>query len=277
VAQFVLIADPQEAWVLKTAGRRWVAGNSQRRAVDSNQLTIRSGWQAGSADIVEHALGMGWWAHGERRQFDFARAYIDELVPRQVSQIRLMRSHQLLSQQAGSITPGWMRRIARDHYEDTFLAGPFFDAADPDFHSLCMHASHASFTWGNTASSCVVELPASTQEIPVFWWTPGPPCNGCYVPFFVNGSRIPGIVSSAGRLGLGIVPPPQAGEDEFSDDSYWWLFRKLLDEAKGKTAGSRPNRFPQPTAWSSSFTRWKKSSQRECAGALRLCRKAPFR
>ena len=83
-----------------------------------------------------------------------------------------------------------MQRIARDHYQDTFLYGPYFDAANPDFLTLCMHVSPADFTWGNKASSCIAVLPATPEELPVFWWTPGPPCNGCYVPFFVHDSRL---------------------------------------------------------------------------------------
>ena len=170
--------------------------------------------------------------------------YGDDCIPRQVSQIRLMRSRQLLAQQLGQVTPQWMKRIARDHYEDTFLQGPYFDAADPDFHTLCMHSSAAGFTWGNTASSCIAVLPRSPSELPVFWWTPGPPCNGCYVPFFVHGSQLPAAVSAAGAFGKCIVAPDAAVEDTFSPDSYWWLFRELLDRVKGDPIASVPGLYP---------------------------------
>jgi secernin len=176
--------------------------------------------------------------------FDFARAYIDDHVPRQVSQLRAMRSRQLLAEQAGQITPQWMKRIARDHYEDTFLQGPYFDAADPDFHSLCMHASSANFTWGNTASSCVALLPRSPNEVPIFWWTPGPPCNGCYVPFFVHGSKLPEIVTNAGSFGKRVMAADGASEDTFSAQSYWWLFRELMDGVKGHPIATLPGFYP---------------------------------
>jgi secernin len=136
-----------------------------------------------------------------------------------------------------------MKRIARDHYEDSFLQGPYFDAADPDFHSLCMHSSAADFTWGNTASSCIAVLPRSEGELPVFWWTPGPPCNGCYVPFFVHGSKLPEIVTRAGSFDKRVVAADAAVPDTFSAQSYWWLFRELMDQTKGHPIGSVPGSY----------------------------------
>ena len=240
-----IIADPHEAWVLEAVGKRWPPRCTSRGYVSiSNQPSIRDQWDLGSRDLQVFAVEQGWWPDDELTSFDFARAYVDERVPRQVSHIRAKRSGQLLSEKAGHITPGWMMRIARDHYEDTFLHGPYFDAADPDLLTLCMHVSPADFTWGNTASSCVAVLPGSGVELPVFWWTPGPPCNGCYVPFFPHGSRLPEMVSSAGTFGDKVVAPPLAEPDTFSPDSYWWLFRRLMDNVKGDPVHSLPGCYP---------------------------------
>jgi len=239
-----LVADPHEAWVLEAFGQQWAA----RRLVHgctsiSNQVTIRTAWDAQSPDLVGYAQHNG-WCPVTPEPFDVARAYIDERVPRQISHIRMQRARQLLAEAAGQISPQWMMRIARDHYEGTFLDGPAFDAADPDFLSLCMHVSPADFTWGNTASSCVAILAHSPDEPPVFWWTPCPPCNGCYVPFFVHGSQLPAIVSQAGVVGKQIIPPPQAAADSFAATSYWWLFRQLMDTVKGDPIRSRPGYYP---------------------------------
>ena len=240
-----IIADRTEAWVFEAAGQQWAAKRLVAGSASiSNQPSIRTEWDLASRDMQAYAVAQGWWLEGSQPAFDFARTYTDERVPRQVSHLRAMRSRQLLAEQAGQITSQWMMRIARDHYEDTFLQGPYFDAADPDFLSLCMHVSAADFTWGNTASSCVAVLPAAADGLPVFWWTPGPPCNGCYVPFFVHGSRLPEMVSRAGPAGRRVVAPDQVTPDAFSADSYWWLFRRLMDAVKGDPIISVNDYYP---------------------------------
>jgi secernin len=41
-----------------------------------------------------------------------------------------------------------------------------------------------------------------------------------------------------------MVAPPQAEPDTFSPDSYWWLFRRLMDNVKGDPVNSLPGRYP---------------------------------
>ncbi|GAB3433751.1 peptidase C69 family protein [Flindersiella endophytica] len=229
-----LVADPHEAWVLETSGRRWVAKRVEESSWSvSNLPTIRTAWDRASADLERHAVDSGWWPP-ERAPFDFARAYADPGTPLQVSQIRLARSRQLLGDAiaAGGVGVEDAKRVLRDHYEDTFLGGPYFSAALPDFLSLCMHSHPAGFTWGNTASSVVCVLPAPDQGLPYMWWTPLTPCTGIYVPVFVHAAGVPESFTRAGsaaRRGR----PEDVPADTFSRDSYWWRFAQLLERVKG--------------------------------------------
>jgi secernin len=40
------------------------------------------------------------------------------------------------------------------------------------------------------------------------------------------------------------VAPPEAEPDTFSPDSYWWLFRRLMDNVKGDPVNSLPGHYP---------------------------------
>lgn len=239
-----IIADGKEAWILETIGKRWIAKKvTAGYASISNEPSIRTKWDLASPDIVDYAIAQGWWPQEKKGEFDFARAYIDDETPLHLSHCRAMRSREMLGQMTGKVSPRWMMAIARDHYEMTFLKGPYFDAAMPDFLTICMHVSPAGFTWGNTASSCVAILPDSPDKLAQFWWTPCPPCNGIYVPFFIDGSTLPKILSTAGKAGKSVTPPPEAKKDEFSADSYWWLFRDLMDKVKGDPVKSLPGYY----------------------------------
>jgi secernin len=243
-----IIADGREAWILETVGTRWVAKRvTSGVATISNQPSIRNRWDLASHDLVDYAIDRGWWPKKHRQDFDFARAYIDLTTPLQLSQLRVQRSNQLLCQkQDRGISPDWVKRVLRDHYEGTFLGGPNFNAALPDFLTLCMHSSPAKFTWGNTASSAVFLLPPVSSGSPrkddrlaQMWWTPVTPCTGLYLPVFAAGNKLPDVLAQAGRQGKTVTRPDRAKPDTFSKDSYWWLFRELLDQVKGDETGSR--------------------------------------
>jgi secernin len=165
-----LVADGKESWILETSGRRWIARQANNGFLAlSNQPTIRDEWTNTSPNLQDFAADMGWW-RPETGAFDFARDFGDhEHYSRQVSHIRWRRVVQLLDTARGNIDVPWMMRMLRDHLEGTFLCGPQFHPFLPDFHTICMHDSPAGFTWGNTATSVIIEIDPSRHLPPRLW------------------------------------------------------------------------------------------------------------
>ena len=232
-----LVADATQIWVLETTGRDWAA-----KAVEeptwalSNEPTIGRDWTRCSPGLPERAQDEGWPGVGER--LDFASAVTDPAVPLQVSHIRLQRSRSLLRGflDNGPIDFPDARAVLSDHYEDSFLQGPKFNPARPDFHTLCMHQSTSGFTWGNTAASTITVLPEDGTA--VMWWAPVTPCTSVYLPVVVGGNSVPGLLATAGTA-RGTGPnPEQAEQDRYAEDSLWWRFQRLLELVTGDEHGS---------------------------------------
>jgi secernin len=232
-----LVADPRQAWLVETSGRQWVA-RAVRTGICaiSNQPTIRTEWDRASHDLVDNAENAGWWPADADRPFDFARAYADPRTPLQASHVRLQRSRQLLAEakRRGTIAFEQAARVLRDHYEGTFLDGPYFSPALPDLLTLCMHDSPAGFTWGNTASSAIMNLSGTDDHLPHLWWAAATPCTSVYLPVFPAAARVPAALALPAPPGT-----PQRPEDvapaAFDAQSYWWQFQQLLDHVKGNS------------------------------------------
>jgi len=203
-----LIADPREAWILETAGTRWIAKRHEKGIASiSNTLTLTTRWDLASPDLADYARQKGWWLPTPGLAFDFAKAYLPDLPEwRQRALTRSGCSLGLLKEKIGAVDEAWMMRIARDR------------------------STSPSLDLDVTAGSCVAVLPKAADELPVFWWAAGVPSSGCFIPVFVHGSKLPAIVSAAGTFGKKVTPPDRVTADRFSENSYWWLFRDLADK-----------------------------------------------
>jgi len=205
-----IIADPDEAWVLETAGSHWVARRFTGGTTSiSNVPSIGADFDEISIDLVDTAVARGWWPEERALAFDFLAAMGAESPSNPGSGLRAVTraecSARLLMEQAGAVTPRGMMDIARDR------------------------SSEPSIDLDQTASSCVAVLTHQDDAPPVFWWTPAVPSSGCYVPFFVHGSGLPELITRAGPAGTRTVAPSRSPPDRFSEDSYWWRFRELGD------------------------------------------------
>jgi len=238
-----LLADREEAWLLETAGRDWAAERIQKGTRSlSNQLTIRRKRSRESAGCLDTARRHQWW-NGADSEFDFALSFSDhEHFSRQVSQLRWRRTTTLLQKTAPSIDVHSMIHLLRDHYEDTFLDGPQFNPYLPDFQTVCMHESPAGFTWGDTATSMVIELDPDRARPPLCWFAYLPPCSSVFLPFVPFQEGLPEEITQVGRAGLEVRSPVTAGADRPGTDSLWWDlhgFVKFLAENPSKRADVR--------------------------------------
>jgi secernin len=131
----------------------------------------------------------------------------------------------------GNIDRIWAMRILRDHLEDTFLEGPQFHPLLPDFHTICMHDAPSGFTWGNTATSFIVELDPSGDAPPLMWLAYQPPCTSIYIGFSWT-DALPELLTRPGKAGLGVRAPKDAPPDRFDKSSLWWRLYRILQAVK---------------------------------------------
>lgn len=231
------VVDGREAYVLETTGRDWAVQQVKAgTAALSNEPTIRTRWNRLADGLADRAKTSGW--PGAGGDLDFAEAVTDPATPLQLSHIRLQRSRQLLmaAQYRDGVDWRTARAILADHYDGTFLGGPKFNPARPDFLTLCMHDSPAGFTWGNTAAS-VIAVPGGST--PYWWWAPTTPCTSLYVPVAAVGCELPHGLSAAGTA-AGTGPNPETAIlDEPDAASYWWTFQRLLEAVRGDVDGTR--------------------------------------
>jgi dipeptidase len=205
-----IIADPQEAWVLETAGRFWAAEKVRGVRTISNGLTIGNKWDRASPGLVQHAVEKGWCRSDD--EFHFARCYSDFLYTNlDGCRPRQRRSTELLERSAGSVTVETMMTTLRDH-------GPRAEA-DPDWNpgrgllmdTLCVHASLGPTRPSQSTGAMVAHLSAA---LPTFWLTgTSGTCTGVFKPVFLGGAGLPDLGPSS--------------DGHYDPETLWWSHERL--------------------------------------------------
>jgi secernin len=221
-----IIADPNEAWVLETAGRYWAAMKVRDIATISNGLTIGAQWDLASPGLVEHAIEKGWCS--SKADFHFARCYSDRLMGRITCYAqRQPRSIALLRAQAGRIDAAAMMSILRDH-------GPagqdgVWRPAPGNPNRVCMHAGFGPTRDSQSVASMVVHL---DPALPTAWVTgTSAPCAGIFKPVWLE-------------AGLPDMGPALTAE--YDPATLWWrherLHRAVLKNYDARSAVYRAER-----------------------------------
>lgn len=203
-----IIADPQEAWVLETAGREWAAlrVTTGVRSI-SNAITIGATWDLASAGLVSTAVQRG-WCKG-RDDFHFGRCYSDFVYTRfSAAHFRQSCTTRLLSQRRGRLTVADAMAVLRDH-------GP---ASTPDWTpargisgaTVCCHAGWGPVRVSQSVGSMVSHLRTDGHT----HWVTGTsaPCTSVFKPVWID----------AGLPDLG--PTPTATYDAAA---LWWRHEAL--------------------------------------------------
>lgn len=190
-----IIADPDNAWILETSRKRWIAERVDSVRSISNGYTIQGTGDMASPDLVEHAITEGWVE--DKESFSFSEAYDNEMM-RFISMCdpRVQHTSESLTESSGSIDFHTMRNILTSHPEGW---KPWAQETPP----ICQHTNQGSRD--TSAGSQISELGDES-----FHWFTGSsnPCMSVYWPFNFKHPHV--------YQGWNI------GTEKYSMESFWW-------------------------------------------------------
>ncbi len=220
-----IIADPDRAWILETAGPMWAAARIKKTYSISNGLTLGESFEESHPELITLAKKQGWLKRGET--FHFARCYSDWLYTTfSASRRRKSRSSHLLNQALGTLVPRGAIGILRDHDTSMYRPGGHFLQ-----DRLCAHAANSLTR--DSAQSTGSLMAHLTPGLQTYWVTgTSAPCTGIFKPVWFNDRVLPDI-------------GPEPG-DAYDPRCLWWfhedLHRAVLEDYEYRVSLFREER-----------------------------------
>jgi dipeptidase len=201
-----IVADPNEAYIIETAGHDWAVKKVESFASISNICSLGADADRVSPGAKRRATQEGLFEMGFGEGFAFADAFADRDAS--TSGIaRQCRSSGLLGAHSGAIDAPTLMRTLSDHGDGSSPSAPFVEDVTGDV-SVCLHSDDRN-SWGTTAASLVADLCADGSRLPVYWCGLYSPCMTLFLPVFIEG-ELPAGQSIGGKAPSGESP--------------WWLF-----------------------------------------------------
>ena len=187
-----LMADPKEAWILETAGRKWAAKQVDGVGSISNAFILEKDWDLCSVPAAEEKL-------------NWAATYGDaEYIPKLGARERQCSSYNQLMAASGGVTVQTMFNILRDHGIRTD------PVAGETLTVICAHAGPPEYRLWQATGAMVAHLDGE-QIMGWFTGTSGT-CLSIFKPVFL-GVDLPDI---------GPVPV-----ERYDPNSLWWRHERL--------------------------------------------------
>jgi len=220
-----IITDPENAWVLETAGSVWAALRIRKQYSISNALTIGESFDESHPELIQVAKNKGWLKKG--KTFDFARCYSDWFYTTfSGSKKRYSRFLELLGRGSGLSGPDAAMGVLRDHGVIQYRPGSHL------LHDrLCGHAANAlTRDAAQTTASLIAHLKGDDRT----YWVTGTsaPCTGIFKPVWFGEKGLPDIGPTPGAV--------------YDPKSLWWfhenLHRLVIEDYERRIATYRRER-----------------------------------
>ena len=205
-----ILCDPEEAWVMETAGREWAAKKVEDFAAVSNCYQITDDYDLCSEGMEQLVTANRWLRPGEK--INFAKAFTAPADRQRNSVARMRRMQKLVTEK---MTVKDMQKIFRDHFEGE-LNEPRFGSCYGNFVTICMHALTGGIDSSQTAASMIMSYDERWKY--KFLWAAGLPCLSVYIPlYWVDPEKKPMKVPDCMSL----------GGEKYDPESLWWTMEHL--------------------------------------------------